>query len=189
MAMLYISHADPTERMARIERVKQEIEENLASSSGHLTRITKELDKGKGHALSYTELLEAQLGNKALQIAAPATVIGDTNEDVSESSGSMLSAYSAPIILSGFQLGPSTEGRVTGNVGVTLTQRRHPHSWKRRAAGKPQKLTAPQALPAEPELMSSFKRKAVSSLPSTENRNKKLSEPTVASSLKPLLPQ
>ncbi|KAH0897376.1 hypothetical protein HID58_046944, partial [Brassica napus] len=151
--MLYISHADPTERMARIERVKQGIEENLASSSVHLTRITKELDKGKGHALSYTELLEAHHCNKTLQIAAPATYIGDTNEEVSESSGSMLSAYSSPINPSGFQLGPSTEGSVTGNVGVTMSQRRRPHSWKQRAAGKPLKLTAPQVSPDEPELI------------------------------------
>ncbi|KAF3488297.1 hypothetical protein F2Q69_00056272 [Brassica cretica] len=55
MAMLYIAHADPTERLARIERDKQEIVENLASSSIHLTRITKELDKGKGHVFSYTQ--------------------------------------------------------------------------------------------------------------------------------------
>ncbi|KAG2322269.1 hypothetical protein Bca52824_015482 [Brassica carinata] len=60
MAMLYISHADETERMARIERVKQGIEESKAASSMHMMRITKELDKGKGHVFSYTELLEAQ---------------------------------------------------------------------------------------------------------------------------------
>lgn len=60
MAMLYISHSDPTERLARIEHVKQGIEENRVSSSVHMTRITIELDKGKGHVFSYTELLEAQ---------------------------------------------------------------------------------------------------------------------------------
>ena len=60
MAMLYISHADPTERLARIERVKQGIAENTAASSVHLTRITKELDKGKGPVFSYTTLLESQ---------------------------------------------------------------------------------------------------------------------------------
>ncbi|KAF3501768.1 hypothetical protein F2Q69_00044423 [Brassica cretica] len=32
----------------------------MAASSIHLTRITKELDKGKGHVFSYTELLESQ---------------------------------------------------------------------------------------------------------------------------------
>ncbi|KAF3488298.1 hypothetical protein F2Q69_00056271 [Brassica cretica] len=48
----------------------------------------------------------------------------------------MSSASSAPINPSGFQLGPSTEGCVTGSVGVTKTQRRRPQSWKRRNAGK-----------------------------------------------------
>ncbi|XP_013595004.1 PREDICTED: uncharacterized protein LOC106303220 [Brassica oleracea var. oleracea] len=102
MAMLYIAHADPTERLARIERVKQGIVENLASSSVHLTRITKELDKGKGHVFSYTELMESQHCNKHLQIVAPLPFRADINEEASESSGSMSSASYAPINPSGF---------------------------------------------------------------------------------------
>ncbi|WZZ73659.1 hypothetical protein YC2023_085029 [Brassica napus] len=47
MALLYISHADETERRARIERVKQGIAESAAETSVRLTKITNELDKVK----------------------------------------------------------------------------------------------------------------------------------------------
>ncbi|WZY92478.1 hypothetical protein YC2023_064807 [Brassica napus] len=186
MAMLYISHADPTERLARIERVKQGIAENLASSYVHLTRITKELDKGKGHVFSYTELMEAQHCIKPLQIAAPLPHRDDNNEGVSETSGSMSSAWSEPIIRSGFQLGPSTEGRVSESIGVIKSQRRRPQSWKRRNAVKPLRLPAPPVHTEEVEPSSSSKRKAIAPLHTSENKNKKISEPTVASILKPL---
>ncbi|KAF3587702.1 hypothetical protein F2Q69_00031562 [Brassica cretica] len=67
IAMLYISHSDETERLARIERVKQGITDNASESSLRLTRITKKLDKGKGHVFSYTEPpLERSQKNLAL---------------------------------------------------------------------------------------------------------------------------
>uniref|UniRef100_A0A0D3ECS2 Uncharacterized protein n=1 Tax=Brassica oleracea var. oleracea TaxID=109376 RepID=A0A0D3ECS2_BRAOL len=88
--------------------------------------------------------MESQHCNKHLQIVAPLPFRADINEEASESSGSMSSASYAPINPSGFQLGPSTEGRVTGSVGVTKTQRRCPHAWKRRNAGKDLKLIYPQ---------------------------------------------
>ncbi|KAH0860322.1 hypothetical protein HID58_088583 [Brassica napus] len=133
MAMLYISHSDPTERLARIERVKQGISENMAASSVHLTRITKELDKGKGHVFSYTELLESQQCGNSSQGVAPLQIRDKSDEDT-ESSASKFSTRSAPVVPSGFQLGPSSEGRVTGNLGANKAQRRRPPSWKRRAA-------------------------------------------------------
>ena len=55
MVMMYISHSDATERLARIQRVRQGTADNQAESSLRLTKITKELDKGKGHVYSYKE--------------------------------------------------------------------------------------------------------------------------------------
>lgn len=55
MAMLYISHSDETKRLARIQCVKQGIADNIANASVRLTRITHELDKGKGHVYAYKE--------------------------------------------------------------------------------------------------------------------------------------
>ncbi|KAH0930443.1 hypothetical protein HID58_016170, partial [Brassica napus] len=171
MAMLYISHADPTERLARIERVRQGIADNLASSSVHLTRITKELDKGKGHVYSYMELLASQQGGTSLQIAAPLNIGGDRSEKESESSDSMSSAFSAPIAQMGFQLGPSSEGRVTGSSGANRGQRRRLHSWRRKVAGKDLNAPALPALRNEEETSLNSKRKAVRSLFVTEDAN------------------
>lgn len=65
--MLYISHADETERLARIQRVKQGIADNIADPSVHLTRITSNLDKGKGHVFNYKDSVELQKLGISLQ--------------------------------------------------------------------------------------------------------------------------
>ena len=191
MAMLYISHSDETERLARIERVRQGIEENKAASSIHMTRITKELDKGKGHVYSYTELLQAQHCTPSAKSKEVSRQIrDDKSDDESESSASKVPARSAPMLLlgSGFQLGPSSEGRVHGNVGANKIQRRRPSSWKRRNAGKGLVAGASQPIPQTSDHTLSSKRKVVSSIQIAETKNKKLSDPTVASVLKPLPP-
>ncbi|KAL0827455.1 hypothetical protein Bca101_051133 [Brassica carinata] len=114
MAMMYISHADETERKARILRVQQGIEESKAESSIRLTRITKELDKGKGHVFSYND----HNTDKVLCVKGPsrtkhALVLteNEEGEGEAESSASQFSFCSEPVILTGFRLGPSTEGR------------------------------------------------------------------------------
>ncbi|CAG7896557.1 unnamed protein product, partial [Brassica rapa] len=104
-----------------------------------MTRITKELDKGKGHVFSYTELLEAQhCGTSAQLGCVPVGNRVDKSDDETESSSTKFPSQSAPLISvsSGFQLGPSSEGRVLGNVGASRSQRRRPSSWKRRNSGK-----------------------------------------------------
>ncbi|VVB01482.1 unnamed protein product [Arabis nemorensis] len=55
MALQYVSHADETERRARICRVQQSMEETVGDSSTHLTKITHDLNKGKGHVFQYPE--------------------------------------------------------------------------------------------------------------------------------------
>ncbi|KAG2259806.1 hypothetical protein Bca52824_079100 [Brassica carinata] len=70
MAMMYILHSDETERLARIERVKQGIAENQAESSVRLTKITNNLDKGE-IATSETEAESSTAHGTTL--SAPAT--------------------------------------------------------------------------------------------------------------------
>lgn len=53
MALQYISHADETERRARIQRARQGIEDDKAASSIRMARITGDVDKGKGHVFNY----------------------------------------------------------------------------------------------------------------------------------------
>ncbi|KAL0857844.1 hypothetical protein Bca101_062998 [Brassica carinata] len=181
MAMLYISHSDPTERLARIERINQGIADNIAASSVHLTSITKELDKGKGHVFSYTELLESQHRATSFQCAAPLQISNEKSDEDTESSGIQLSSCSAPVVPTGFQLGPSSEGRVTGNTGANKASRRRPPSWKRRVSGGPLKLLGSSSSQRTAEATPNTKRKAGPITSSSENKNQKTSDSTVAS--------
>ncbi|XP_018475801.1 uncharacterized protein LOC108847107 [Raphanus sativus] len=132
MAMLYISHSDETERNARIVRVKQGIEKNARESSIRLTRITNEIDKGKGHVFQYPESPPALEGNGKRSRAEHVFRLKDVEEEA-ESSASFCDTLSAPAAVStGFQLGPSSEGRASGNLSVGKSQRKRPQSWKRK---------------------------------------------------------
>ncbi|KAF2597011.1 hypothetical protein F2Q68_00008349 [Brassica cretica] len=148
MAMQYISNSDPTERMARIERVRQGIEDNKTEASVRLTRISGDLDKGKGHAFSYTEpsfsqLLQRQTDNALMISGIPTTSRGEEQE----TSSSYSSALSAPTLIStGFQLGPSLEGRASGSLIQKKTMRRRPTSWKRKVTLKASAATEDQVL-------------------------------------------
>ncbi|KAH0861798.1 hypothetical protein HID58_079009 [Brassica napus] len=53
MALQYISHADETERRARILRVQQSIEEDKNKTPTVLAKISHEVNKEKGHVFSY----------------------------------------------------------------------------------------------------------------------------------------
>ncbi|XP_048630295.1 uncharacterized protein LOC125603079 [Brassica napus] len=191
MAMQYISHSDPTERMARIERVRQGIEDNKTEASVRLTRISGDLDKGKGHVFSYTEptfsqLLQRQTDNALVVSGIPTTSRGGEQE----TSSSYSSALSAPTLIStGFQLGPSLEGRASGSLSQKKTMRRRPTSWKRKVTPKASVATEDQVGTSHASSQRKTKRKSTSPLLASDNKNLKTSEPTVASSMKPLLPQ
>ncbi|KAH0928275.1 hypothetical protein HID58_014002, partial [Brassica napus] len=141
MALQYISHADETERMARIQRVRQGIEDSKTESSIRLMRITGEVDKGKGHVFNYLDTTTQSLQNHPLrddpQRQQQRKRLGD---EEAESSYSPLSIVSAPVqVPTVFRLGPSSEGRVAGNQNHGKAPRKRPQSWKRkltaRAAG------------------------------------------------------
>ncbi|KAL0711801.1 hypothetical protein Bca4012_018779 [Brassica carinata] len=188
MALLYISHSNETERKARIQRVQQGIEESKEESSIRLMKITKDLDRGKGHVFSYQEQTEDNLRDEPLsQRSKPRLSFGDKEEVDTESSASLFSACSEPVNPTGFRLGPSSEGRVSGIQGMSKASRRRPSSWKRKAFAK-----SNAALASTPPMVStnagSSKRKPVP-LAQTENKALKASDFTVASVLKPLPPQ
>ncbi|KAH0923522.1 hypothetical protein HID58_023540 [Brassica napus] len=121
MAMLYISHSDDTERLARIERVKQGIAETLENPSVRLPKITQNLDKGKGHVFDFSEP-----SGKRLQLSGrdhvelPLNMERLDNETESASSSAPIHTFSAPaLVTTGFHLGPSSEGRVHGNQSTS----------------------------------------------------------------------
>ncbi|KAG2270101.1 hypothetical protein Bca52824_064656 [Brassica carinata] len=139
MAMMYISHSNETKRLPIIERVKQGIAETQEEAATRLPKITRDLDKGKGHVFDFFEP-----SGKRLQISSCDHVSSVHNNDRrdsdTESASSSLPGptFSAPALVStGFRLGPSSEGRVTGNQSMVKSQRRRPNSWKRKALTKP----------------------------------------------------
>ncbi|RID49698.1 hypothetical protein BRARA_H00479 [Brassica rapa] len=188
MAMMYISHADETERRARIERVKQGIDDSAAEASVRITRITNELDKRKGHVFSYQDDTLVSKKQRPLLLGAYSEGYAQSLEEgEADSSATNVSFTSAPTaVLTGFQLGPSSGGRVSGNQNASKTQRKRPPSWKR----KPNTSRAQASYPAPSQHLNKAKRKS-SPPPQTasENKSAKLTDPTVASVLKPLLPQ
>lgn len=190
MAMLYIFHADDTERLARIERVKQGIAENAAESSLRLSRITNVKDKGKSHALTFPEPQGKKLKH-ALPMESPEP-FGRTavySDEESVSSGSHFSFQSAPIIPTPvFLLGPSSEGLTIGNSGIGKPLRKRPQAWKRRFTTKPGTVAEVQDFSSLPLAPTTSKRKSVTPLDTAENKNQKLSNHTGASVLKPLPP-
>ncbi|KAF3589325.1 hypothetical protein F2Q69_00028713, partial [Brassica cretica] len=111
MAMMYISHSNETKRLPIIERVKQGIAETQEEAATRLPRSPEIWIKEKDMRDSDTE-------------SASSSLPGPT--------------FSAPALVStGFRLGPSSEGRVTGNQSMVKSQRRRPNSWKRKALTKP----------------------------------------------------
>ncbi|KAF3589348.1 hypothetical protein F2Q69_00028736 [Brassica cretica] len=143
MAMKYISHSNETERLARIQRVRQGIADSARESTLRLTRIKNEVDKGKGHVYSYPDE-----SNKLPLLKSGAVNINSRSqgivirEEEAESADTFSATVSAPAhIASGFQLGPSSEGRVYGSLKAGKTQRNRPSSWKRKSS--PKLLIAP----------------------------------------------
>ncbi|KAH0933652.1 hypothetical protein HID58_010769 [Brassica napus] len=135
MALLYISHADETERKARILRVQQGIDESKMEASIRMTKITTVLDKGKGHVFSYKEPSEDDLFCADKRHRSKARLhINEKEDDDTESSASHFSASSEPVFSTGFRLGPSSEGRVSGTQGMSKSSRRRPSSWKRKVS-------------------------------------------------------
>lgn len=191
-ALLYISHSDKTERQARIMRVRQAIEDQSQSHMAILTRFTSDLDKGKGHVFSYPDpdhLPRVHLKPRATASLTLSKEI-DVQEGYSESECSGAAVTLTPSISTGFQIGLSSKTPSAGDSNGVKGARRRPPSWKRKAqAGKSSAKAFPSSEITMPPLESGGKRKpeTVSMSPS-----KKSSTPTsisVASSLKPLLPQ
>nr|VDD38164.1 unnamed protein product [Brassica oleracea] len=162
MALLYISHADETERRARIERVKQGIAESAAETSVRLTKITNELDK---------ETCSARKKKPLMLTARSEGHNSFPDNDEADSSATNTSCASTPALVpTGFQLGPSSEGRVTRNLSGSKTQRRRPPSWKRKSNVSQQKRSYVHASPS----LNSSKRK--SSPPPSFSDNKTIRE-------------
>ncbi|KAG5415481.1 hypothetical protein IGI04_003048 [Brassica rapa subsp. trilocularis] len=133
--MVYVSHADETKRNARIQRVRQAITDAANAPPVFLTKITPDLDKGKGHVFDYPDISSRLQwpAPKKLQLStsAPLALLG--NESETESSNVSLPALLPPFdITTGFQLGTSSKDPTAGDGKSGKRARRRPPSWKRK---------------------------------------------------------
>ncbi|WZZ89255.1 hypothetical protein YC2023_117834 [Brassica napus] len=98
MALQYISHADETERRARIMRVHQSIEADKDNPPAVLIKISHEVDKEKGHVFQYdkpaSEALPLVCKRAHPTLSAPS---GDRNRGFNEGSSSGESANSRSV--------------------------------------------------------------------------------------------
>lgn len=188
-AMVYVSHADETKCNARIQRVRQAITDAANAPPVFLTKITPDLDKGKGHVFDYPDISSRLQwpAPKKLQLStsAPLALLG--NESETESSNVSLPALLPPFdITTGFQLGTSSKDPTAGDGKSGKRARRRPPSWKRkmqvRTAGTSNNSTQNEGNNRE----NGTKRKSDLSAPSTSERSTKKQEILVASGLKPL---
>ncbi|KAG7548894.1 Endonuclease/exonuclease/phosphatase, partial [Arabidopsis suecica] len=136
MALQYISHVDETERLARILRVKQSIEESAADSSTRLIKITSEVDKGKGHVFDYKQAANnfkrpCLKGTKPIA-SSPALVVASDGESFSNSSIALSQPFQSGQVSTGFSMGLNFKASSSGNLKAGKKERRRPPSWKRK---------------------------------------------------------
>ncbi|ESQ33354.1 hypothetical protein EUTSA_v10009818mg, partial [Eutrema salsugineum] len=131
MAMQYISHANETERRARIGRVRQAIEDSASESSAHQTKISHDLNKNKGHVFGYNETQEQpKRAHTKPSLSAP-TQAGSNSLDGEVVSSCNLSVPLPDMVSTGFSMGSSCGTSYTGNLKSGKKSRKRPPSWKR----------------------------------------------------------
>lgn len=129
MALQYASHADPTERRARIVRIQQSLEEQLAESTIKLPRLTGNIDKGKGHIFGFVnESTRLQRPNlfDGKPIRSSPTPDMENLFEVEESSAHSLNSPSVDWSPTVFRLGASSRSPTTGNSVTGQKGRKRP---------------------------------------------------------------
>ncbi|XP_013594457.1 PREDICTED: uncharacterized protein LOC106302505 [Brassica oleracea var. oleracea] len=128
-AMLYISHADPTERLARIERVKQSIKDTKDQREHQRPIITTDISQGKGMVFRYTEdgetlkSISSSGGEQASKLGAP--LITQEAERVESGASSSQSLYTESS--TGFSMGASSKpSSNSGTHGEKKTEEQAP---------------------------------------------------------------
>ena len=198
MAMTYVSHSDETERNARILRVKQSIADAAESSIIKTTKITTDLDKGKGHVYHYHDITSRLQWPKQSDGATFSSPLKESvNESDAESSHSLtVQVVSTPLLATtGFQIGTSMKDPSAGTNNGSNKARCRPPSWKRRQSHTSNNkapdvnsalLVGTNQSDADHTLETSSKRKPETDLDFPVNKSTKTLTLSVASGMKPL---
>lgn len=133
-ALLYISHADPIEREARITRVNLQIEEAKDSEGTERPVIISDLTKDKGLVYHYDKAdgkLEA-ISTRVEVEAKSSPAACQRIENVSEQSDQASSQSLRNIRSTGFNLGSFNKNLGAGTMSMQRKPRNRPPAWKRR---------------------------------------------------------
>ncbi|XP_013679121.2 uncharacterized protein LOC106383587 [Brassica napus] len=205
MALQYISHSDPTERQARITRVKQSFQPGFEDNVGRAPRISHDINKGKGHVFNFQE--QDRPGKRAALASerpafSKADIIRGKDRDGFLLDNLEASSSSSSLGPTVFRVGTYTGNFSTGANEAVKKSRRRPQRWKRICSQRPTgqvqaldhiiKRNSPVGDGEESTAtngLSQSKRKAPSNVGDHYSKSSKPLQPTVASDLKPLLPQ
>ncbi|KAL0716839.1 hypothetical protein Bca4012_066161 [Brassica carinata] len=187
MAIQYVSHADETERRARIQRVRQSIEEAPKVPDIRL-RISHDLDKNKGHVFNYnTEAAESspqsRLGKAPVfSLPEPLTTGYESEASVEQATLSKHKIQGSTV----FKLGSHVPSVSTGTSGSKKKDRRRPPAWVRKNRANLHDRSQKNDRVLATSSDSTGKRKADSPTVSPAKKSTKTQDNTVASDLKPL---
>lgn len=153
-----------------------------------MAKITTKLDKGKGHVYLYHGASGRTGKGKTTRISEYTNRNLEDKGEGSEGSNTNSVTFSVPAMIStGFRLGPSSEGRVSGNSKANKGIRKLPSSWKRNLAPRNSTVVASVAPEEKSQpTSSSSKRKQSSSAHFSDNKTTRHANSSVASELKPL---
>ncbi|KAG5411116.1 hypothetical protein IGI04_007435, partial [Brassica rapa subsp. trilocularis] len=162
-AMMYISHADPTERLARIERVHQHIGEQKKNDANGRPRFTVDLLKGKGLVYNYdkdSEKLKSISTHAGVHERLAMTVHScpERNSPKSDESSSVSLRTENS---TGFCLGTSGKPLTSGVLSTQRKSRNRPPAWKRRQRQNSQRSDSQAPEKEEECIDGGGKRKAV----------------------------
>ncbi|XP_048634157.1 uncharacterized protein LOC125608221 [Brassica napus] len=201
-ALQYVSHSDPTERQARIMRVQQSITDKGAVGARQMPLISHNLEKGKGHVFGYER--QGKIGGDELCSSKSMPFRLSTGLVVSGGADDLeVSSSSSPVGPTVFRIGSSTINHPSGTKSDGKKLRRRPQRWKRLSqtkacvagdglaeTGVVLKQSALVIHGEDTVVSAGFsKRKAVMGVGDHSTKSPKINPDTVASTLKPLLPQ
>ncbi|XP_013705043.2 uncharacterized protein At4g02000-like [Brassica napus] len=134
-AMMYVSHADETERRARILRVQHSIENAKDDDTSVPIRISHNLNKDKGLVFGYShgDDSNSESNNTSTLHAVSAPALLKDKEDRAATSGEQSASSNFQINGSTvFRLGNTTSSGYTGTWRSKRIDRKRPPAWVRR---------------------------------------------------------
>ncbi|KAF3539533.1 hypothetical protein F2Q69_00023745 [Brassica cretica] len=133
-ALMYVSHSDATERMARIVRVNHHIEDIRRKKDEDLPLFSTDLLKEKGMVFKYdiTGDKLKSISTRCVSQSRSAPALPNSQGIALEESDQSSSSHLVTEISTGFHMGSSSKTLATGSLSGQKKPRNRPLGWKRR---------------------------------------------------------